>query len=159
MQLTNYMTRDRTLHVQLSGKLTYCDCNTVKPLILGATDQQVAHLVIDLSYLSFIDSTSVGFLVTLAEAVRKMGATMSLRHAQGQVERVLTAAHALDPFLKPQKIRSTPESAIRMNAPAPPAARATKEREGGDTQLHVFMSWARTLLHGFLSTTPIALQE
>ena len=101
MQMSRHIEDEGTIQVSLSGSLTYLTQVRLRPLLQEIDARHVNKAIIDLSQLSFIDSAGVGCLLALSEKLRNVSGSMSIKNARFQVERVLTMAQTIDPFLKP----------------------------------------------------------
>lgn len=62
----------------------------VKPALMQALYDSGPHLTVDLSGVSFIDSTGLGMLVTVLREARDMGGSVVLVNVRPEVERVLS---------------------------------------------------------------------
>ena len=94
--------KDGVFRLTLFGRLTYNDHNEMKKVIQFFKEVQSKRVVIDMSRLTFIDSSAIGILLILAEELRKFDGVMAIDNPQGQVARVLTVAKILDLFLTPK---------------------------------------------------------
>jgi anti-sigma B factor antagonist len=78
-----------SLTVRLKGKLTF---ETVQSFIMAIRPEPAAHLILDMSGLSFLDSAGVGALVTLFVSRRKQRKTLALAALTVQGTAVLQVA-------------------------------------------------------------------
>jgi anti-anti-sigma factor len=81
-----------SLTARLKGKLTV---ETVQSFIAAIRPEPAAHLILDMSGLSFLDSAGVGALVTLFVSRRKQRKTLALAALTVQSTAVLQVAGLL----------------------------------------------------------------
>lgn len=76
----------------LTGRLTIAVHGQFRTIIDTLKQSSPSELVIDLGETEFVDSAGLGMLLVAREAVAAHGATIRLRNARGQVERMLDCA-------------------------------------------------------------------
>ncbi len=83
--------------LNLEGRLDASTTTSVKGKIDTVIEDKVHNLVIDMSEISFIDSSGLGTLVASLRAINKAGGDMKISSLQGQVRCVieLTRLHHL----------------------------------------------------------------
>ena len=91
-----------TFRLKLSGRLTYNDHNEMRKLIQFFKENKTKKVVIDMSELTFIDSSGIGILLIMAEELRNFDGNMTIENPTGQVARVLSVARIVELFLDPQ---------------------------------------------------------
>jgi anti-sigma B factor antagonist len=82
--------RDSLGLVTLSGEVDIYTAPRMKEHILQLLDEGVRDLVVDLTSVTFIDSTALGVLIGGVRRVNDAGGTMALVVATRPVERILT---------------------------------------------------------------------
>ena len=90
--------------VRLTGEFDMSATFTVEPALERAlAEPGVRALTVDLSGLSFIDSTGIGILLRLESEARARGTELSIVPAPAEVHRVFEVAGVADalPFAKP----------------------------------------------------------
>ncbi len=75
--------------VALTGKIYSQDAAVVRDELLEEIDRGVINISIDLSELTYIDSTGLGVLVTLHKRTKEKNGKLILTGAQGLVEQLL----------------------------------------------------------------------
>jgi len=75
--------------VALTGKIYSQDAAVVRDELLEEIDRGVINISIDLSELTYIDSTGLGVLVTLHKRTKEKNGKLVLIGAQGLVEQLL----------------------------------------------------------------------
>ncbi|MBI1208719.1 MAG: anti-sigma factor antagonist [Azospirillum sp.] len=83
---------DQEAIVRLSGRLTFNDHVKLRNLIREMTQNEVTQQTLDMSNLDFVDSVGIGMLLIAREELATVKKQFVLRHASGQVKRVLTVA-------------------------------------------------------------------
>ena len=82
--------RDSLGLVTLSGEVDIYTAPRLKERMLGLFDAGVRDMIVDLSEVTFIDSTALGVLIGGVRRVGDAGGTMVLVVATRPVERILT---------------------------------------------------------------------
>ena len=75
--------------VCLSGRFTFSDHGNFKQIIDGLVADRVETCTLDFQGVEFIDSSGLGMLLILREALEKVGGKVTLLAPQGQVEKML----------------------------------------------------------------------
>ena len=87
---------EEAIEVHLSGELDLAAVprlwSCLAPLVEGGFEPR-PHLVLDLSDLGFMDAAGFGVLMRLANRLRSMGISMSIRSPQPLVRRVMDLAN------------------------------------------------------------------
>jgi anti-sigma B factor antagonist len=94
-------TETRTLHVapditvlEISGRLNIGNSLiSIEAFISRIIDQGVRKLVVDLTNLTYIDSSGIGMLVTSSGRLEQSGGRMRVAGARGSVARALELVH------------------------------------------------------------------
>ncbi len=74
---------------RLSGEFTFSDTGKFKDLLDKVEKNAPPSVDVDLSKVSFVDSAALGMLLLLKDAAGKHQASVTLRGASGQVEKLL----------------------------------------------------------------------
>ena len=89
----------RCLTLRLLGELDHAAAQEVMPGIEDAVEEYLPRrCVLDLSGLSFMDSSGIGMLLTSYKTMRFMGGTILVIHAGERMRRILTLS-GLDKFI------------------------------------------------------------
>ena len=79
-----------TTVIALSGELDPATAPTLEKAVAGlVADESVSHVVLDLSAVSFLDSSGLRALVSSRDQLAARGATMALRRPTANTRRVL----------------------------------------------------------------------
>ena len=73
----------------LTGELDMAATLTLEPVVDQLLDEGARRITIDLSGLSFIDSTGISLLITINDRVREAGAELRLPRPREEVGRAL----------------------------------------------------------------------
>jgi len=77
-----------TVEFLLSGKFTFSDHDSFRTIIEKIKDSNTKSVIIDFSGVDFIDSAALGMLLIAREEGDKYAVQISLRGAQGQIEKM-----------------------------------------------------------------------
>ncbi|MCR6631715.1 MAG: STAS domain-containing protein [Magnetospirillum sp.] len=91
-------TADDAAVVYLDGRLTFAENGAFRQVVEELQQVDHSQVVIDLSRLDFIDSAGLGMLLVARDLVAAHGGGVALRHAAGQVGRMLHLAKFGDFF-------------------------------------------------------------
>ena len=80
---------DDTLMIKLSGEMDAHGCSEIRPELEKITEQKQPHIVIDVSMVSFIDSSGIGAIVFLFKRLKEQKRTMELIGVQGQPKELM----------------------------------------------------------------------
>ena len=107
------MTADDTLEVVLEGELDIATVDDVQRRVAAAERQAPPLLVIDLSSLTFVDSSGVRILLLADDRARADGRRLAVRLGTGPALRVFVALGLVEKFevLPPRRDGRTPEQA------------------------------------------------
>ncbi len=75
--------------LQLTGILSFSDSEVVQTLIEDLASRSLNECAIDIAALEKIDSSGLGMLLLVNDALIDQGAKVSLTGAQGQVQKML----------------------------------------------------------------------
>ncbi|MBF0373641.1 MAG: STAS domain-containing protein [Alphaproteobacteria bacterium] len=78
--------------VVMSGRMTFADHATMRNLVAQFEQPGWERIVLDMAGLEFIDSAGLGMLLLARDTAARRKATLSLRGARDQVERILKVA-------------------------------------------------------------------
>jgi anti-sigma B factor antagonist len=121
------------LHVFLREPLVVSNRQQVKMAVLEEIDDGARHVRIDMTGMSYIDSSGLGALVSLSRKLRERGGSLRLANPQADV-RSLLAMTRLDTLFM---IDGDDDDGAPRSAPLPfrrpgPAAGAAESEEPGD---------------------------
>jgi anti-sigma B factor antagonist len=80
----------------LSGELDEASSDQLQPLIVAFCAEGAREIVLDITRLSFIDSTGVGAILAAQSVCRDHGVGFMLTPAQGPVRRVFEISGVID---------------------------------------------------------------
>lgn len=80
---------ERSHLIEVAGQLDLYTAPEFKQRILGVIDQKKARVIVDLSRLTFMDSTGLGVLVTALKRLRTRAGTLALVLTDYDTERML----------------------------------------------------------------------
>jgi HptB-dependent secretion and biofilm anti anti-sigma factor len=83
---------DAEARIHVTGRLTFNDHGKVRTMIQEMVQSRPKKLALMIGGLEFVDSSGLGMILVAREEVSKLGKTLVLRGAQGQVKRVLQVA-------------------------------------------------------------------
>jgi anti-sigma B factor antagonist len=129
LKLRTRSTGDATV-VEVSGEVELHSAEQLRDALMQASNVERPCIVVDLSRVSFIDSSGLGVLVGALKRVRERGA-LSLVCPQARVRRVFEITGLTQVF----SIYNQLEDAVAVCSTAPGAARAPvspKSSSGGD---------------------------
>ncbi len=81
---------DGAVVVEVAGELDLCSSHTFREHLAGATDSGAAAVVVDLTGISFIDSTGLSVLAVQARRAALDGPALAVVCPEGRVRKVLT---------------------------------------------------------------------
>lgn len=84
---------ENSIIVRMVGKFTHKDKDNFLKLIDALEDQQLSDLVLDFSFVEFIDSSAMGLLLLLRKESEKRGINTRLANVTGQVWKVINISH------------------------------------------------------------------
>lgn len=77
------------VRAELSGKFTFSNTVQFKELLDRVEKEAPPAVEVDLTKISFVDSAALGMLLLLKDAATKHAAPVTLKGANGQVEKLL----------------------------------------------------------------------
>jgi N-acetylglucosaminyldiphosphoundecaprenol N-acetyl-beta-D-mannosaminyltransferase len=91
----NYYARAATLTVMMPGDITAATVSKCSEELIGSWEKNpfINQLLIDLSKVSFIDSSGLGFLLQACKLAQKRGGTITLKNATDNVRNVIHLAN------------------------------------------------------------------
>lgn len=116
-QVEDYALDGRTHCIEVAGQIDLYTAPTFKAKILGLIDQGTTRVVVDLSAVSFLDSTALAVFVAALRRVRARGGSLSLIVRDYDIERLLEIT-GLDGLIP---IHSSRDNALEALAAAPDA--------------------------------------
>lgn len=78
--------------VVFSGRLTFADFGAFKNIMTELSACEGRCVDLDLSGVEFIDSSALGMLMLLRDAVMGRNIPLAIRNARGQVKRIMSMA-------------------------------------------------------------------
>ena len=84
------ITNPDQIEIMMSGQFTFNFNQKFKQIIELLDGLTQKSVIIDLGKVAFIDSSGLGMLLLLRDECTKKNIGISLRNAQGQVEKILT---------------------------------------------------------------------
>jgi anti-sigma B factor antagonist len=88
-------TEGATVRVRLTGELDLHTATALSEHLASLTTQVVEAVVVDVSQLTFLDSSGLRALLSARDELQAVGATLTLQGVGGAVERVLGATGLL----------------------------------------------------------------
>lgn len=93
MNIEQFETANDNLMIKLSGEMDALGCGTIRPNLERITAQTQPHIIIDISLISFIDSSGIGAIVFLFKRLKEQGRSMEIIGAQGQPKELMLLLH------------------------------------------------------------------
>lgn len=103
---------DRTAVLTLSGRLSAVNVSELRSAVTSVVDQGWSHVLLELSGVSFIDSSGLGGIISGLKTARQAGGDLRLVAPAEQVMMILKLTN-LDQILA---VYPTIESAVTVNA-------------------------------------------
>ena len=75
--------------IELSGEMDAQGCSTIRPDLEQVTNQSQPHIIIDMSSVSFIDSSGIGAIVFLFKRLKSQNRSMEIIGVQGQPKELM----------------------------------------------------------------------
>lgn len=76
-------------HIQVSGRMTHADHRGFRGILAGINETTADRIVFDLERAEFMDSSALGMLLIVRDAAVQQQRSVTLRGAQGQVEKLI----------------------------------------------------------------------
>ncbi|WP_284204416.1 STAS domain-containing protein [Psychromonas marina] len=89
MNIEQFETDNNNLMITLSGEMDALGCSKIRPNLEQISAQKQAHIVIDISRVSFIDSSGIGAIVFLFKRLKEQQRTMKITGVQGQPKELM----------------------------------------------------------------------
>ena len=90
-------THDRILEMMLTGQLDLYKCPDLKGEVKRNLDNGYRYVIIDLTDLTYVDSSGIGSLIQISNWLKKRGGRLVLANTQGSVEKIFQISK-LDEF-------------------------------------------------------------
>lgn len=90
-------THDRILEIVLTGQLDLYKCPDLKSEVKRSIDNGYRYAVLDLTDLTYVDSSGIGALIQISNWLKKRGGRLVLANTQGSVEKIFQISK-LDEF-------------------------------------------------------------
>lgn len=87
-----------TTLVKMSGQFTFSDTHKFKNILDLVTQKKILGLSLDLSNITFIDSSSMGMLLLLRDECKSHNIALGINSPQGQVEKIFRISKFYDLF-------------------------------------------------------------
>ena len=82
--------RRETIMVQIEGELDHCSAGRVRATLDALiADPHVKRLVVDLTKLTFMDSSGIGMMIGRYKRMRSRGGTMGVMAGDARIERMM----------------------------------------------------------------------
>jgi anti-sigma B factor antagonist len=98
MQIADYALDGRTHCIEAAGQLDLYSAPGFKGRIAAVLDQGKTHVIVDLSGVTFMDSTTLGVLVGTLRRLRSMDGALSLVVTDYDIERLFRVTGLHDTF-------------------------------------------------------------
>ena len=89
MNIEQLNTTSENLMIKLSGEMDAQGCSEIRPELEKITEQKQPHVVVDISSVSFIDSSGIGAIVFLFKRLKEQSRTMEIVGVQGQPKELM----------------------------------------------------------------------
>ncbi len=89
MNIEQFDTAKNNLMIKLSGEMDALGCSKIRPNLEEITTLQHQHIVLDISSISFIDSSGIGAIVFLFKRLKEQGRSMEIIGVQGQPQELM----------------------------------------------------------------------
>ncbi|WP_022941045.1 STAS domain-containing protein [Psychromonas hadalis] len=90
MNIKQVNAKNNKLLIFLSGEMDANGCSKIRPALEAITKQHQSHIVLDLSGISFIDSSGIGAIVFLFKRLKEQQRSMGIIGVQGQPHELMT---------------------------------------------------------------------
>jgi len=89
MDIKQLDTNNDSLTIKLSGEMDAHGCSKIRPDLEQVTNQSQTHIIIDISSVSFIDSSGIGAIVFLFKRLKSQHRSMEIIGVQGQPKELM----------------------------------------------------------------------
>lgn len=89
MNIEQSIANNENLLVKLSGEMDAQGCVTIRSELERIIEQLNTHILIDLSEVSFIDSSGIGAIVFLFKRLKQQNRSLELMGVQGQPQELM----------------------------------------------------------------------
>ncbi|PKG37916.1 STAS domain-containing protein [Psychromonas sp. Urea-02u-13] len=90
MNIKQVNSSNEHLVIILTGEMDADGCSKIRPDLEAVTQQTQIHIVLDISGISFIDSSGIGAIVFLFKRLKEQQRTMGIIGVQGQPKELMT---------------------------------------------------------------------
>ncbi len=90
MNIEQVNTSNNKLLILLTGEMDALGCSEIRPDLEAISQQDKSHIVLDLSGISFIDSSGIGAIVFLFKRLKEQQRSMGIIGVQGQPHELMT---------------------------------------------------------------------
>ena len=89
MNIKQFDAANDSLTITLSGEMDAHGCSKIRPDLEQITNQPQPHIIIDISLVSFIDSSGIGAIVFLFKRLKAQNRSMEIIGVQGQPKELM----------------------------------------------------------------------
>lgn len=89
MNIEQLNATDDNLTIKLSGEMDAHGCSEIRPELEKITNLKQPHIIIDISTVSFIDSSGIGAIVFLFKRLKEQSRTLEIIGVQGQPKELM----------------------------------------------------------------------
>lgn len=89
MNIKQFESTNNSLTITLSGEMDAQGCSKIRPDLEKITQQPQTHIIIDISLISFIDSSGIGAIVFLFKRLKAQNRSMEIIGVQGQPKELM----------------------------------------------------------------------
>lgn len=89
MNIEQFDINNKNLMIKLSGEMDALGCSKIRPDLEQIMEQLHVHIVIDISGVSFIDSSGIGAIVFLFKRLKEQKRSMEIVGVQGQPKELM----------------------------------------------------------------------
>ncbi len=90
MNIKQLNSNNEQLIILLTGEMDAEGCSKIRPQLEAITQQQQSHIILDISGISFIDSSGIGAIVFLFKRLKEQQRSMGIIGVQGQPHELMT---------------------------------------------------------------------
>ncbi|WP_019614105.1 anti-sigma factor antagonist [Psychromonas ossibalaenae] len=89
MNIEQFDTTKNNLMIKLSGEMDALGCSKIRPNLEEITTLAHRHIILDISSISFIDSSGIGAIVFLFKRLKEQQRSMEIIGVQGQPQELM----------------------------------------------------------------------
>lgn len=126
---TSLSTREGAAVLKLSGAIDRTTCDELAEVLHRVRTRHAPHIILDLTEVTFVDSSGLDVLTKTAETLRTFGGSLGLVRLRSQVQHLLGVLEKRQDFrvfdTVDEALASVPQKS--STAPAPPPATSTRQ--------------------------------